>query len=213
MWENLPQLTLLEILKYLPYCDLVAAGQVCQWWHLLSLKDVPLWRNILISHFNLLPSVTLRPGALSWRQEFIRLTDETPSILTDLPGHGDQMTHRAVHVSFANTKNIFSVCYGRFGLKVWKASSPCVCLFEPLDDIEVNGAEMSQFNSTDEFLLVGGLFGFADSVHIVIYRANPEDETMFSLITRVTTFGDVFPCNPWVGEKTFLTYVENIRNY
>ena len=207
MWENLPKEIILHMMSYLRYYDVVVAGFVCQNWHSLS-KNELIWKRVLVRHFSLPLPATLRPGAQSWRQEFIRMTNEIPSVLTDLPDYASQMANKAVHVAFANNKNLFSVCYEGLGFKVWRPTNPCTYIFKdncrkPLK-MQSLDAETSQFNSTDEFLLVAGFFPRGADAHILIYKV--EVENVFSLVKRIYTNWNVYPCNLWVDETTFLSY-------
>ena len=93
------------------------------------------------------------------------------------------------------------------GFEVWRATSLCTCIFqdvrkEPIRMLSLE-AETSQFNSTDDFLLVAGFFPRGAEAHILIYKVDK-----FSLVKRIYTDWDICPCNPWVDESTFLSYIK-----
>ena len=52
MWENLADETIIHIMSYLRYYDIVAAGSVCKRWNILS-QDELMWKRVLTRHFNL----------------------------------------------------------------------------------------------------------------------------------------------------------------
>jgi len=206
MWKDLVNTGVLEIMSYLPYYDIVRAGQVCRRWKTLSLDDL-LWKAVLTRHLKIPPPVTLRPGAPSWRREFIRIMDEVPSVLTDLPDHYVQKARLATHVSFAHTKEIFSVCYGEEGVAIWRSSHPCT-------RISVHGCigwktTSSKFNSSDTLLLVTGVKSnpWDDEVYgkVALYQAGgPAYPDQFSLV-MVMDSGCSQPYNGWITDTTFLT--------
>jgi len=231
MWKDLVNTGVLEIMSYLPYYDIVAAGQVCRQWNGLS-KDELLWKAVLTRHFHLAPPVTLRSGAESWRKEFIRMMDEVPSVVTDHPEHHVQEARLATHVSFAHTMEMFSVCYGKKGVVIWRATHPLT----RVSVIESLGweAQSSRFNSSDTLLLVSGElhadddlddWGHWDSVgKIAIFQnggtMNPDQFSLVKLVNACTAnpnygpayeppFNNFSSGNPsygWVTDRTFLTY-------
>jgi len=219
MWKDLVNTGVLEIMSYLPYYDIVRAGQVCRRWHTLSLDDL-LWKAVLTRHLNIPPPVTLRPGAQSWRKEFIRIIDDVPSEVTDLPEHHiqedttDYRTHPgwppkatlATHVTFAHSKEMFSVCYGWKGVAVWRSSHPCTRI-SVMHNLGWK-ATSSKFNEPATLLLVTG------------ETETDREDTMHGKLAIYQSGGAVFPdqfslvqvidrwCNPpyngWITDSTFL---------
>jgi len=215
MWKDLVNTGVWEIMSYLPYYDIVSAGQVCRRWHSLSLDDL-LWKAVLTRHLNIPPPVTLRPGAESWLKEFIRIMDEVPSVVTDLPEHHVQeATHYrnepvwfpkarlATHVTFAHSKEMFSVCYGWKGVAVWRSSHPCTRI-SVMQNLGWK-ATSSKFNEPDTLLLVTGEDDKEDTVlgKLAIYQSGgavfPDQ---FSLVQVMDRWCNP-PYNGWITDSTF----------
>lgn len=103
LWGILPDPLLVMIFQTLEVKDVVSCSEVCVNWNDIC-KDQLLWKHLFIRDLEVKKSNTdgrsiypeLRHVALRWKDEYIRVTDHVPCILTQtLKEHQDEVLHIA----------------------------------------------------------------------------------------------------------------------
>ena len=102
-WTTLSDPLLFLIFKKLTIQDAVSCSLVCANWNSI-LQDNLLWKYFFRRDFmkrnrsydKIQKELTLKPGAQSWKEEYIRLKDEYPCVKKQtLKGHTDEVLHAA----------------------------------------------------------------------------------------------------------------------
>jgi len=202
VWRDAVENILLQILEELPYTSILSAGLVCRRWQRLSLDEL-LWKAVLTKHFNIAPPVTLKHGAVSWRKEFIRMMDDIPCVETQII---EYHTDEVVHVAYAHSREMFSVCSKDSRMSVWKASHPCRLLAVLYAESYWKTPCTAKFNYSDSMLMVNWMLEDfsvegADAV-IAIYKV--EENESFSLIKVVLNSSYDKIDQGWVTDTSFL---------
>ncbi|TMW41234.1 hypothetical protein DOY81_013686, partial [Sarcophaga bullata] len=106
LWWTIPDLVLLKIMSMLTIKDITNISATCHRWYYLANDDL-MWKHRFQEHFRTDPAIPLRPGAASWKSEYIRLTSHIPFVQSQcLNGHA----HQVLHVSFSHNGEMFATC-------------------------------------------------------------------------------------------------------
>uniref|UniRef100_A0A1B0FNA5 F-box domain-containing protein n=1 Tax=Glossina morsitans morsitans TaxID=37546 RepID=A0A1B0FNA5_GLOMM len=154
LWWTLPQLVLTEIFWLLPVKDILNAGLTCRRWYEIA-NDEYLWKRKFHRHFKTDPCIALKPGAVSWKSEYERLTFGIPFVQSQcLKGH----VHQVLHVSFSHNGEMFSTCSKDGYVIIWNAGHPCTEKYsQNMKKFNWKYTQYSQFNQSDSLLLVSGV--------------------------------------------------------
>uniref|UniRef100_A0A1B0BQ21 F-box domain-containing protein n=1 Tax=Glossina palpalis gambiensis TaxID=67801 RepID=A0A1B0BQ21_9MUSC len=154
LWWTLPQLVLTEIFWLLPVKDILNAGLTCRRWYEIANDDY-LWKRKFHRHFKTDPCIALKPGAVSWKSEYERLTFGIPFVQSQcLKGH----VHQVLHVSFSHNGEMFSTCSKDGYVIIWNAGHPCTEKYsQNMKKFNWKYTQYSQFNQSDSLLLVSGV--------------------------------------------------------
>uniref|UniRef100_A0A1A9ZWA3 F-box domain-containing protein n=1 Tax=Glossina pallidipes TaxID=7398 RepID=A0A1A9ZWA3_GLOPL len=154
LWWTLPQLVLTEIFWLLSVKDILNAGLTCRRWYEIA-NDEYLWKRKFHRHFKTDPCIALKPGAISWKSEYERLTFGIPFVQSQcLKGH----VHQVLHVSFSHNGEMFSTCSKDGYVIIWNAGHPCTEKYsQNMKKFNWKYTQYSQFNQSDSLLLVSGV--------------------------------------------------------
>jgi len=155
-WDLLHEPLLLSALSLLTYQEIVTAALTCKRWHTIAIDNL-LWRKALCRDFKLSAKTKMHSSGKSWKEEYKRLVDETPNVLSEeLKGHNDEV----LHVSFSNSGKLFVTCSKDGYLMVWNIDSIGNTSLRFSEDMRKYGWHFtwaSKFNSNDSLLLVAGV--------------------------------------------------------
>lgn len=153
MWQEAPELVLKNIFSYLEASDLRAVFLTCRLWHRIATEDV-IWKQLVQRLWKIKGS--LPPGKISWRNEYQRLTHETPTHLSEtLLEHSDEV----LDVSFSHDGKLFCTTSKDATVKVWELGYPTK-LKHNAKMLLLQGWNMTQFsifNKSDTYLCVCGV--------------------------------------------------------
>uniref|UniRef100_A0A1A9WUC2 F-box domain-containing protein n=1 Tax=Glossina brevipalpis TaxID=37001 RepID=A0A1A9WUC2_9MUSC len=154
LWWTLPELVLTQIFWLLPVKDILNAGTTCRRWYEI-VNDEYLWKRKFHSHFKTDPGIALKPGAISWKSEYERLTSGIPFVQSQcLKGH----VHQVLHVSFSHNGEMFSTCSKDGYVIIWNSGHPCTEKYsQNMKKFNWKYTQYSQFNQSDTLLLVSGV--------------------------------------------------------
>ncbi|XP_037959401.1 F-box/WD repeat-containing protein 5-like [Teleopsis dalmanni] len=131
-WWTIPHHILHSIFYSLPVKDVVSASGVCRRWREIA-SDELLWKKKMHRHFKIDPTLPLKPGAESWRSEYVRLACEIPFIQTQsIRGHA----HQVLHVSFSHDGDMFATCSKDGYVIVKKGITYKLLIYLSKDDIK-----------------------------------------------------------------------------
>ncbi|XP_037959017.1 F-box/WD repeat-containing protein 5-like [Teleopsis dalmanni] len=153
-WWTIPHHILHSIFYSLPVKDVVSASGVCRRWREIA-SDELLWKKKMHRHFKIDPTLPLKPGAESWRSEYVRLACEIPFIQTQsIRGHA----HQVLHVSFSHDGDMFATCSKDGYVIVWNSDHPCREKYaHNMKEFNWKYTQFSQFNQSDTLLMVSGV--------------------------------------------------------
>jgi F-box and WD-40 domain protein 5 len=140
-------------------------------------------------------------GSDSWYQEYKRLCDNVPLVLTEvLTKH----TNQVLHVSYSNNGKMFATCSKDGQIIVWHSTFPSTVKYEyDMKSLSWKYTQYSQFNQSDTLLLVSGVhFGTPHSTsgEIAVFTVTGG----FSLRCRVQNKPyDIFGC--WFSDQHLLS--------
>ena len=114
-WSILSDPLLVMIFKKLEVKDVVSCSNVCINWNSIC-QDNLLWKYLFRrdygkqkrkTHNRKKRDFTLKPGAASWKEEYIRLKESFPCVPTQtLKGHTDEV----LHVAFSHDGSEIASC-------------------------------------------------------------------------------------------------------
>lgn len=140
-------------------------------------------------------------GSASWFDEYRRLCDNVPVVLTEvLTLH----THQVLHVSFSHNGRMFATCSKDGMIVVWRSSFPSSVKYKyDMKSLSWKYTQYSQFNQSDTLLLVSGVhFGTPHSTSGEIAVFSITDG--FYLRCRVQNKPyDIFGC--WFSDQHLLS--------
>ncbi|XP_061174517.1 F-box/WD repeat-containing protein 5-like [Saccostrea echinata] len=154
MWHEAPELVLKHIFCYLEASDLHAVSLTCRLWHQVAKEDA-VWKQ-LVQRLWKIKGLSLPSGRNSWRNEFRRLTYETPTSLSEtLHEHTDEV----LDVSFSHNGKLFCTTSKDATVKVWELGYPTKIKHNAkmLILLGWNLTQFSIFNKSDSFLCVCGV--------------------------------------------------------
>ncbi|XP_005177824.2 F-box/WD repeat-containing protein 5 [Musca domestica] len=154
LWWSIPEPVLINILRRLEPQDILNASATCRRWYEVA-NDNILWKHKFQEHFRTDPSIPLKPGAASWKDEYARLTSRIPFVQSErLYGH----THQVLHVSFSHNGEMFATCSKDGYVIIWNSTHPCTeRYFHNMKHFNWKYTQYSQFNQSDTLLLVSGV--------------------------------------------------------
>ncbi|XP_061396334.1 F-box/WD repeat-containing protein 5 [Musca vetustissima] len=169
LWWSIPEPVLINVLRLLEPQDILNASATCRRWYEVA-NDNILWKHKFQQHFRTDPSIPLKPGAASWKDEYARLTSRIPFVQAErLYGH----THQVLHVSFSHNGEMFATCSKDGYVIIWNSNHPCTeRYFHNMKHFSWKYTQYSQFNQSDTLLLVSGVhFGAPHSTsgEIVVF--------------------------------------------
>lgn len=153
MWHEAPELVLKNIFSYLEASDLHAVFLTCRLWYRIAAEDV-IWKQLVQRLWKIKGS--LPSGKTSWRNEYQRLTHETPTHLSEtLLEHSDEV----LDVSFSHDGKLFCTTSKDATVKVWELGYPTKVKHnaEMLLLLGWNLTQFSTFNRSDTYLCVCGV--------------------------------------------------------
>ncbi|XP_062600294.1 F-box/WD repeat-containing protein 5-like, partial [Saccostrea cucullata] len=148
MWDEAPELILKNIFCYLEAADLHAVSLTCHLWYQVAKEDA-VWKQLVQRLWKI--KGNLPPGKTSWRNEFRRLTYETPTFLSEtLQEHLDEV----LDVSFSHDGRLFCTTSKDATVKVWELGYPTKVKHNAkmLTLLGWNLTQFSIFNKSDTFL-------------------------------------------------------------
>eukprot|EP00092_Neocalanus_flemingeri_P027867 GFUD01030251.1.p1 GENE.GFUD01030251.1~~GFUD01030251.1.p1 ORF type:complete len:504 (-),score=102.74 GFUD01030251.1:97-1608(-) len=155
-WDLLPEPLLFSILSTLSYHEIIRVGFTCRRWHTVSMDNL-LWKKVICRDFKLSLKTTIHPLGKSWKEEYTRLVDDTPNVISEeLNGHQDEV----LHVSFSNSGKHFVTCSKDGYLMVWNINQMGITSLRYNEDMKKYGWQFtwaSKYNSNDSLLLVAGV--------------------------------------------------------
>ncbi|XP_073823122.1 F-box and WD repeat domain containing 5 [Musca autumnalis] len=178
LWWSIPEPVLINILCLLEPQDILNASVTCRRWYEVA-NDNILWKHKFQQHFRTDPSIPLKPGAASWKDEYARLTSRIPFVQAErLNGH----THQVLHVSFSHNGEMFATCSKDGYVIIWNSSHPCTERYaHNMKHFSWRYTQYSQFNQSDTLLLVSGVhFGAPHSTsgEIVVFTVGENGSHM-----------------------------------
>ena len=195
--STLPSEVLLRIFDLLPVRDLASAGQTCRKWFHLS-RDEVAWKKRLYAAYT--PQERLdstQPpfsDANSYLSTYIDLSNRVPRVCTQTcTAHDDEVLHVAVshrgHLACTTSKDSTAI--------VWQID-PVAHRLSLYDRIGTPDLDVmySEFNSTDELLLVTGGHTFEGEIRV--YDVSRKEVVMTFESVPYDSFG------VWTSEKEFL---------
>ncbi|XP_004531683.1 F-box/WD repeat-containing protein 5 isoform X2 [Ceratitis capitata] len=177
-WWSIPEPILVRIYWMLPMSDLLSAGTTCKRWYNIF-NDELMWKQKFLLHYKVDPSIRLKPGAESWKNEYKRLIWNIPYVQSQrLEGHA----HQVLHVSFSHNGDMFSTCSKDGYVIVWNSSHPCTEKYSHnMKQFSWKYTQYSQFNQSDTLLLVSGVhFGSPHSTsgEIAVFTVNGKESRL-----------------------------------
>ena len=156
-WEILPDTLVLRVVGYLRVKDVLAAGATCHRWARLC-RDNLLWKHLLLRDFGLGKKTPLAVGAESWLEEYIRLTDNVPTVcvqhITGHQGHTDEV----LHVSYSADGRNFVSCSKDGWVKVWWSGDQATLAYQhDMKTYQWMYTWASKYNPSDTLLMVAGV--------------------------------------------------------
>ena len=208
-WESLPDPLLVRILSYSSAKEVVQASLVCHRWNEIT-QENSLWRGLFRRQFKP-KNLRIRKPDVTWKEEYIRLVDSTPSICVEqLTAHSDEV----IHVSFSTSGKQFVTCSKDATLKIWRLDEEDFTAKLEFDEsmcqFSWRYTRASKFNKTDTLLLVAGVISDMFYGEIAIFKKRVEDQTegpdqpLFSILSRVTNFPYDF-VGDWVSPTHFFS--------
>ncbi|XP_013115247.1 F-box/WD repeat-containing protein 5 isoform X2 [Stomoxys calcitrans] len=169
LWWSMPDPVLIKVFALLEPKDILSASATCRRWYEVA-NDTILWKHQFQQHFSTDPSIPLKPGASSWKDEYARLTSRIPFVQTErLQGHA----HQVLHVSFSHNGEMFATCSKDGYVIIWNSDHPCTERYSHnMKQFSWKYTQYSQFNQSDTLLLVSGVhFGAPHSTsgEIVVF--------------------------------------------
>lgn len=152
---DLPDSLLLEVFSFLSAEQLGNVSRTC-FRFCRVVRDDLLWKDLFYRHYKIPAAVTMHPGATTWREEYVRLHDQSPAVLCEeVKKHKDQV----LHVSFSHNGKMFATSSKDGRIMVWNTDYPCTLRFSAnmTKDFSWRYTQFSQFNKTDTLLLVSGV--------------------------------------------------------
>ncbi|KAM7353826.1 F-box and WD repeat domain containing 5 isoform 1-T2 [Cochliomyia hominivorax] len=175
LWWTIPDLALLKILSYLSIKDVANVAATCRRWYEVANDDI-MWKHRFQEHFRTDPTILLKPGASSWKNEYVRLTSRIPFVQAQcLNGH----VHQVLHVSFSHNGEMFATCSKDGYVIIWNSGHPCTEKYSHnMKQFSWKYTQYSQFNQSDTLLLVSGVhFGSPHSTsgEIAVFTVGEKD--------------------------------------
>ncbi|XP_065322086.1 F-box/WD repeat-containing protein 5-like [Gordionus sp. m RMFG-2023] len=169
-YSILPDNILLTIFSLLDFNDVVSCELACINWRAISHNN-HLWKLLFHKHYKLIKKgyfLKIKLGALSWREEFIRLYYEVPLIQLKDPYVNDKENNKyllkhkdqVLHVNFSHDGKMFATCSKDGFIKVWNMSSFPIITLKYSFDLKLYNWKYTQyscFNADDTLLLVSGV--------------------------------------------------------
>ena len=189
-WESLPDPLLVRILSYSSAKEVVQASLVCHRWNEIT-QENSLWRGLFRRQFKP-KNLRIRKPDVTWREEYIRLVDTTPSIcVEDLTSHSNEV----LHVSFSTSGEQYVTSSKDATLKIWRLDendfTSQLEFEETMRRFAWRYTWASKFNETDTLLLVAGVVSDING-EIAIFKKRVENQEegpaqpLFSILSRVT---------------------------
>jgi len=178
--KSLPDDIISYIFEALTYSQIIKAGVTCRRWNVVSLSN-ELWKRILCRDYKIPLNTNIRPEASGWKEEYRRLNDDTPNILSEELKCHDEVSH----VSFSNSGNFFVTCSKDGFLIVWKIDQLGLTSLRFAQNMKIHGWQMplaSKFNSNDSLLLVAGII---NNIHGIIAIYACEEVGDYVIICRI----------------------------
>ncbi|KAB7505563.1 F-box/WD repeat-containing protein 5 [Armadillidium nasatum] len=198
-WVTLPDSILLKIFSYLNVAHISVISLVCSSWYRVA-QDEFLWKRFFLEDFQISKKKKLAPGKTSWIAEYRRLIEEIPLVECECL---EEHYHQVLHVSFSHNGEMFATTSKDGFVVVWASSYPAEMLF--YKDMKLYSwkyTQFSQFNSTDDLLLVSGVHFGSSSTSGEIAVFNLEDN--FKLQCRVLNKPyDIF--GTWFNDEYLLS--------
>ncbi|RXG67922.1 F-box/WD repeat-containing protein 5 [Armadillidium vulgare] len=198
-WVTLPDSILLKIFSYLNVAHISVISLVCSSWYRVA-QDEFLWKLFFLQDFQINKKKKLAPGKTSWISEYRRLIEEIPLVECECL---EEHYHQVLHVSFSHNGEMFATTSKDGFVVVWASSYPAEMLF--YKDMKLYSwkyTQFSQFNSTDDLLLVSGVHFGSSSTSGEIAVFNLEDN--FKLQCRVLNKPyDIF--GTWFNDEYLLS--------
>ena len=205
-WLALPKEVLNIIFRNLSLKDIGPAALVCKSWQ-SCLMDQVLWKHYFSRDVkNVREKASLFAGVESWYDEYRQIVDNVPNTVSQtLTLHRDEV----LHVAFSNDGDDLVSCSKDAKMIVWKLDprDGAYKFFEAHDMSEFDWLHTwsSQFNSTDEKVLVSGVID-RTSGEIAVFttgRASSASSSSYQFVCRVVNDPyDVMGC--WFTEDYFL---------
>ncbi|KAK7471600.1 hypothetical protein BaRGS_00035763, partial [Batillaria attramentaria] len=181
---DLPDSLLLEVFSFLEAEQLGTVARTCSRFCRV-VRDELLWKNLFYRHYKIPLSVPMHPRASSWRGEFERLHDHSPSVLCQVvQQHKDQV----LHISFSHNGQMFATSSKDGRIMVWNAEYPCRLRFSAnmTKDFSWRYTQYSQFNKSDTLLLVSGVHygNMNTSGEIAVFDLQAEFEPQCRVVNK-----------------------------
>ncbi|XP_070493980.1 F-box/WD repeat-containing protein 5-like [Chironomus tepperi] len=199
-WANLPENVLIKIFSLLSAREILNCSECCRRWHYVS-RDTLLWRSKFREDFKVERGIKLKPNTDNWYNEYKRLVDNVPLILTEVL---TEHSHQVLHVSFSNNGKLFSTCSKDGFVIVWTSDFPSQLKHKyDMKTLSWKYTQFSQWNRSDSLLLVSG-------VHFGSFNSTSGEIAVFSLAdgfhlrARVQSKPyDIFGC--WLSNQHILS--------
>ena len=153
-WSILPEPILIEILSYFQYYEVIKIGNTCKRWQILS-KDNLLWKHLLCRDFRISPITKIHSSGMFWLEEYKRLIDDTPNVMSEELFLDDEV----FHVTFSNSGKLFVTCCKDANFIVSNIYNDGTTSPRYRESMRRHGWQLicaSNFNSNDSKLLVAG---------------------------------------------------------
>ncbi|KAI8119330.1 F-box/WD repeat-containing protein 5 [Lucilia cuprina] len=175
LWWTIPDLVFLKVCSHLTIRDVASVAATCRRWYELANDDI-MWKHRFQEHFRTDPAIPLKPGASSWKDEYVRLTSRIPFVQSQcLNGHA----HQVLHVSFSHNGEMFATCSKDGYVIIWNSGHPCTEKYSHnMKQFSWKYTQYSQFNQSDTLLLVSGVhFGSPHSTsgEIAVFTVGDKD--------------------------------------
>ena len=188
-WNYIPEPVLVKILKQLNTKEVIACSEVCADWNHVC-EDQLLWKHLFARNFSIKDwkkdteqQFLLRHGATHWKDEYIRLKDNVPSVLIQtLNAHTDEV----LHVAFSHDGKEFISCSKDNTIVAWKKNVDGNYMPTETKDMSIYNwtcPAQAQYSPSDTNIMVLGkidIDGYTD-LDLVIFSRNENYKTMCRL--------------------------------
>ena len=197
-WSILPEPILIEILSYFQYYEVIKIGNTCKRWHILS-KDNLLWKHLLCRDFRISPITKIHSSGMFWLEEYKRLIDDTPNVMSEELFLDDEV----FHVTFSNSGKLFVTCCKDANFIVSNIYNDGTTSPRYRESMRRHGWQLicaSNFNSNDSKLLVAGALDTYNG-EIAIYECT--DAGDYEILCIMKTKKDMN--SAWFDDNTWLS--------